>query len=161
MVRLPNDYEASKKTYPVLYFLNGMDKTVEEIATMSQKLHDDKNTSEMIVVDIDISDKSINRMPDKAKSDKILSYMAKELIPAIAKKYRVSGQKILYGRSNSGSLTLYAFMNKPTLFNGYIAASKQWHEKNNDYFTALAKKSLQNPDNFKGRKIFLATLNGA
>ncbi|WP_394993936.1 alpha/beta hydrolase [Emticicia sp.] len=161
IVRLPESYETSKKTYPVLYFLNGMDKTVEEVSTMSQKLQGDKNTSEMIVVGIDIKDENIDRMPDKAHSDKILSYFEKELIPAITKKYRVNGQKILYGKSLSGSLTLYAFLNKPTLFNGYIAASKQWYEKNNDYFTALAKKSLQNPENFKSRKIFLATLNGA
>ncbi len=161
MVRLPDNYEASNKKYPVLYFLNGMDKSVEEIATMSQKLHADKGTSELIVVGIDISDENIDRMPDKAKSDKILSYMEKELLPSIAKKYRVNGQKILYGRSLSGSLTLYAFLNKPTLFNGYIAASKQWYEKNNDYFKGLANKIGQNRESFKGRKIFLATLNGA
>ena len=161
MVRLPDNYEASNKKYPVLYFLNGMDKTVEETATMSQKLHDDKGTFDMIVVGIDISDENIDRMPDKAKSDKILSYFEKELLPAIAKKYRVNGQKILYGRSLSGSFPLYAFLNKPTLFNGYIAASKQWYEKNNDYFKGLANKIGQNRESFKGRKIFLATLNGA
>ena len=161
MVRLPDSYETSKKTYPILYFLNGMDKTVEEIATLSQKLQADKSTPEMIVVGIDISDENIDRMPDKARADKILSYFEKELIPAIAKKYRVNGQKILYGRSLSGSLTLYAFLNKPTLFNGYIAASKQWYEKNNDYFKGLANKIGQNRESFKGRKIFLATLNGA
>ncbi len=161
MVRLPDSYETSKKTYPVLYFLNGMDKTVEEIATLSQKLQADKSTPEMIVVGIDISDENIDRMPDKARADKILSYFEKELLPSIAKKYRVNGQKILYGRSLSGSLTLYAFLNKPTLFNGYIAASKQWYEKNNDYFKGLANKIGQNRESFKGRKIFLATLNGA
>ncbi len=161
MVRLPDKYEASKKTYPVLFFLNGNEKTVEEIAGMSQKLHQDKSTPEMIVVGIDISDEKIDRMPDKALSDKILSYFEKELIPAMAKKYRTNGQKILYGRSLSGSLTLYAFLNKPTLFNGYIAASKQWYEKNNDYFKGLANKIGQNRESFKGRKIFLATLNGA
>ena len=161
MVRLPDNYETSNKSYTVLYFLDGMDKTVEEVAIMSQKLHDDKSTPEMIVVGFDISDENINRMPDKAKADKILSYFEKELIPAIAKKYRVNGRKILYGKSLSGSLTLYAFLNKPTLFNGYIAASKQWYDKNNDYFKGLANKIGQNRESFKGRKIFLATLNGA
>ena len=161
MVRLPDNYEASNKKYPVLYFLNGMEETVEELATLSQKLQADKSTPDMIVVGIDISDENIDRMPDKAKADKILSYFEKELIPAIAKKYRVNGRKILYGRSLSGSLTLYAFLNKPTLFNGYIAASKQWYDKNNDYFKGLANKIGQNRESFKGRKIFLATLNGA
>ena len=161
LVRLPDDYDVSKKTYPVLYFLNGIDKTVEEIATLTHQLKADKNTSEMIVVGIDFSDENIDRMPYKATSDKILFYFEKELIPNIAKKYRVNGQKTLYGRSLSGSFTLYAFLNKPTLFNGYIASSKQWYEKNNDYFQKLAHKIGQNKESFKGRRIFLATLNGA
>ena len=161
MVRLPENYEASNKKYPVLYFLNGMDKTVEEIATLSQKLQADKSMPDMIVVGIDISDENIDRMSNKAKADKILSYFEKELLPSIAKKYRTNEQKILYGRSLSGSFPLYAFLNQPTLFNGYIAASKQWYEKNNDYFKGLANKIGQNRESFKGRKIFLATLNGA
>ena len=56
---------------------------------------------------------------------------------------------------------LYALLRKPALFTGYIAATQQWYEQNNDYFTDLANKALQRPDPFKGRKIFLATLNGA
>ena len=47
------------------------------------------------------------------------------------------------------------------MFNGYVAASKQWYEDNNDYFTGLASKALLTSDQYKGRKIFLATLNGA
>ncbi len=161
MVRLPDTYEASKKTYPVLYFLNGNDKTVEEIAGMSQKLHQDKSTPEMIVVGIDNNGDNLDRLLDNAQYDAFLSYMQRELMPIIEKKYRVNGKKILYGKSLSGSFTLYAFLTKPTLFNGYIAASKQWYEKNNDYFKGLANKIGQNRESFKGRKIFLATLNGA
>ncbi len=151
LVRLPDDYEVSKKTYPVLYCLDVMDKTVEEIATISK----------MIVVGINIRDENINGMPSKVSFDKIISYFEKELLPGMAKKYRVNGMKILYDRSSSGSFTLSTFLNKPTLFNGYIAASKQWYENNNDYFKTLANKIGQNKERYKGRKIFLATLNGA
>jgi predicted alpha/beta superfamily hydrolase len=160
MVRLPDNYAASKKTYPVLVLLQVTDEMVEEITVLTQKLHLDNSTSEMIVVGIDLEDK-LERLQENAVYDQFLSQLEKELIPAIEKKYRTNGQRILYGRSLSGSLTLYALLSKPTLFNGYIAASKQWYDKNNAIFTGLANKALQNPDKFKDRKIFLATLNGA
>lgn len=160
MVRLPDSYAASQQKYPVLFILQVTDEMVEEIAVLTQKLHADKGTPEMIVVGINVEDK-LERKQGNAVYDKFLSYMEQELIPSIEKKYRSNGQRILYGRSLSGSLTLYALLSKPTLFNGYIASSKQWYDDNNDYFTGLANKALQSADKFNGRKIFLATLNGA
>jgi hypothetical protein len=100
-------------------------------------------------------------MSDVAIYDKFLSYLEQELMPAIGKQYRTDGKSILYEKSFSGSLALYALLTKPAMFNGYIAASKQWYDTNNDYFRGLAKKVLKNPAPFEGRKIFLATLNGA
>lgn len=160
MVRLPDSYAASQQKYPVLFVLQVNDEMVEEIAGIVQKLHTDSGTPEMIVVGIDVEDK-LEREQAAAVYDKFLSYMEQELIPSLEKKYRSNGQRILYGRSLSGSLTLYAMLSKPTLFNGYIASSKQWYDDNNDYFTGLANKALQSADKFTGRKIFLATLNGA
>jgi predicted alpha/beta superfamily hydrolase len=161
MVRLPDSYAKSpQQKYPILFVLQVTDQMVEEIAGIAQKLHTDSGTPEMIVVGIDVEDK-LEREQDGAVYDKFLSYMEQELIPSLEKKYRSNGQRILFGRSLSGSFTLYAMLSKPSLFNGYIAASKEWYDENNDYFTSLANKALQTPDKFKDRKIFLASLNGA
>ena len=160
MVRLPDSYAASQQKYPVLYFLQVTDEMVEEIAVLTQKLHKENGTPEMIVVGINVEDK-LERELENAVYDKYLSYLEQELIPSIEKKYRCNGQRVLHGRSLSGSFTLYAMLSKPTLFNGYIAASKEWYDKNNDFFTGLANKALQSADKFKDRKIFLASLNGA
>lgn len=161
LVSLPGDYNASKKRYTVLYFLHGTTKTVEEVATICQKTHQDKRSPEIIVVGID-DEENIDRISkDNAAYDQYLSFMEKELIPVVGKRYRTNGQKILYGKSLSGSFPLYAFLSKPSLFNGYIAAGKEWYDKNNDAFTALADQKLQNPELFKRKKIFLASLNGA
>lgn len=161
LVSLPDGYAASKKRYAVLYFLHGTNKTVEEIAAICKKSHQDKRSAEMIVVSIDDAENIDRTSADYTAYDQYLSFMEKELIPVIGKRYRTNGQKILYGKSMSGSFPLYAFLSKPALFNGYIAASKGWYEKNNDAFTALANQKLQNSDIFKGKKVFLASLNGA
>lgn len=160
MVRLPDSYAKSQQKYPVLFVLQVTDEMVEEIAGIAQKLHTDSGTPEMIVVGISVEDK-LERNQENAVYDKFLSYLEQELIPSIEKKNRCNGQRILFGRSLSGSFPLYAMLSKPSLFNGYIAASKEWYDKNNDYFTGLANKALQTPDKFKDRKIFLASLNGA
>lgn len=161
MVRLPDGYETSQKSYPVLYFLNDNDKSLGEITTIVQQLHREKRTPEFIVVGIDVIDEHLDRMSEQAKDDRFLSYVERELMPEIGKHYRVSERSVFYETSLTGSLALYAFLTKPTLFNGYIAATKEWYEPNNDYFNGLADKALQNPAPYKGRKIFLATLNGA
>ena len=159
-VQLPEGYKTSKKRYPVLYGLQGSAKTVEEAAAIAQKAHQDEGRAEVIVVGIG-SDDDMDRMSGTAPYDKFLSFMEKELMPGIRKKYRTNGQSMLYERSLSGSFALYALLQKPTLFNGYIAASKQWYDGNNDYFNGLADKALQKPPFFKGKKILLASLNGA
>lgn len=161
MVRLPDSYtKAAQQKYPILFLLQVTEEMVEEIAGIAQKLHTDSGTPEMIVVGINVEDK-LERKQENAVYDKFLSYMEQELIPSIEKKYRSNGQKILFGRSLSGSFALYAMLSKPALFNGYIAASKEWYSDNNDFFTGLANKALQTPDKFKDKKIFLASLNGA
>jgi predicted alpha/beta superfamily hydrolase len=160
-VRLPGNYDASNKKYAVLYFLYGTVEEVDEIASMCKTMHQTKGTGEMIVVGVDISEEKLSRMTDSGNYDKFLSYIAQELKPDIEKKYRTNGRSILYEKSFSGSLALYTLLTQPKLFNGYIAASKQWYDDNNNYFTELANKTLKKSKPFKGRKIFLATLNGA
>lgn len=160
LVRLPEGYKTSQQRYGVLYCLQGNTQTLEAIASIAQKAHQDGNCPEMIVVGID-SDEGMARMSTAGKYDRFLSFLEKELMPVIRKKYRTNGQTILYERSLSGSFALYTLLAKPALFNGYIAASKQWYEDNNDYFTQLADKALRKPQAFQGKTILMASLNGA
>jgi predicted alpha/beta superfamily hydrolase len=160
-VRLPEGYETSNKKYTVLYFLYGLAAEVDEIASICKTMHQTKGTEKMIVVGVDLSEEKLSRMTDSENYDAFLSYIAKELKPDIGNKYRTNGRSILYEKSFSGSLALYTLLTQPKLFNGYIAASKQWYENDNSYFTGLANKVLKKSKPFKGRKIFLATLNGA
>ncbi len=160
ILRLPDNYDSSKKTYAVLFVLQTTGEQVDEIVTIAQTLHKNNGVPELIVVGLNVEDK-LERSLENKVYDQYLSFLEQEMIPSIEKKYRCNGQKMLYGRSLSGSFTLYALLKKPSLFKGYIASSKEWYDKNNDYFNNLANNALKNADAFKGRKIFLASLNGA
>ncbi|MFN8355849.1 MAG: alpha/beta hydrolase-fold protein [Spirosomataceae bacterium] len=159
LISLPEGYTASSTSYPVLYVLHSYNKAMQEIVDLLKK--GNKEFSPMIVVGIEEGDGNLNRLADNARYDAFLACIEKEIFPAVEKQYRANGQRIAYGQSLSGSFTLYAFLTKPTLFDGYIAASKQWYEKNNLFFTSLADTKLKSPESFAGKKIFLASLNGA
>lgn len=56
------------------------------------------------------------------QADKFLEFMARELIPKIETDFIIK-ERILYGHSFDGAFTLYSMINKPGLFNRYIASS--------------------------------------
>lgn len=150
-VQVPEGYRQSKQQYAVLYVLNGGENAVSEMAASAKALHQESGTAEMIVVGVE----------NDGDVAKFFSCMEKEIIPAIAKRYRSSLERILHGRDSKGSQVLYALLTKPTLFNGYISATRQWQEDGKGVYTDLAEKAFKNPARYKGKKFFFAWLNGA
>ena len=164
LIHLPDDYDTSNKTYPVLYLLDGTTNLLLQTKADMIRLHNRENISDMIIVGIENIDRNRDMMPVSTKSftvpipgaEKFLTYIRDELIPYIEKKYRTNEQRILCGKSLSGLFTLYTFLTKPKLFNAYIGCSAGWLGDMNDYFVTLTDKAFQNPDQYKGKKIFMA-----
>lgn len=164
IIRLPDDYDTSKKTYPVLYLLDGNSNSLLETVSAINKLDLDENIPKMIVIAIGNTDRDRDMMPLSTKqytvpvagAEQFLSFIGDELIPQIEKKYRSNQQRILCGKSLSGLFTLYALLTKPQLFGGYIGRSAGWLGDMNDYFTRLTDKAFQQPDLYKGKKIFMS-----
>lgn len=164
LIHLPDDYDTSKKSYPVLYLLDGTINLLLQTKADMIRLHNRENISDMIIVGIENIDRNRDMMPVSTKSftvpipgaEKFLTYIRDELIPYIEKKYRTNEQRILCGKSLSGLFTLYTFLTKPKLFNAYIGCSAGWLGDMNDYFVTLTDKAFQNPDQYKGKKIFMA-----
>ena len=50
------------------------------------------------------------------------TFIEKELIPIIESKYLIH-ERVLFGHSFGGAFTIYSMINKPALFNKYIASS--------------------------------------
>jgi hypothetical protein len=158
IIHLPDDYQTSGKSYTVLYLLDGSEYGLFNAISDLRRLG-----REMIIVGIENTDRNRDMMPVVAdgypgppRAEDFLSFIEKELIPFVENTYRTNGQRILKGQSLSGLFTLYALLTKPTLFEGYIGNSAGWFEESNAYFLALSEKAFQHPEDFQGRKIFMA-----
>jgi len=163
LIHLPDDYQTSGISYPVLYLLDGSESGLFNAVSDLRRLQSRESAPKMILVAIENTDRNRDMMPIEAKgypgpprAEDFLSYIEKELIPFVENTYRTNGQRILKGQSLSGLFTLYALLTKPTLFEGYIGNSAGWFEESNAYFLALSEKAFQHPEDFQGRKIFMA-----
>ncbi|MEB2774183.1 alpha/beta hydrolase-fold protein [Algoriphagus sp. D3-2-R+10] len=163
LIYLPDSYQTSASSYPVLYLLDGSDYGLFNTLSDLRRLQGRDLAPEMIIIAIENTDRNRDMMPVIAegypgppRAEDFLSFIEKELIPSIEETYRTDGQRILKGQSLSGLFTLYALLTKPRLFDAYIGHSAGWFEESNDYFMDLSKKAFQKAADFDGRKIFMA-----
>ena len=128
----------SGKKYPVLFVLDGQ-WDFKLLNSVYGGLHYDKYVPEMIIVGVTYSGKNPNydelRAMDytptpetahKGSGDaaKFLAFLKKDVIPFVEKNYNADPNKrILMGSSLGGLFTLYAMLEEPNLFYGYVAAS--------------------------------------
>lgn len=146
-VRLPAGYEESDQDYPVLYLLDG-GYTYPLLTSYFRLLPIDEPMPEAIVVGIAYAGGSFEegnmRSTDftapSAERDfwggapAFQDFLANELLPFIAKKYRTDEKRrIIYGQSLGGQFLVYSAMTRPDLFWGRIASNPAFH-RNLDYF---------------------------
>ncbi|MBO9616538.1 MAG: chitobiase/beta-hexosaminidase C-terminal domain-containing protein [Dyadobacter sp.] len=83
------------------------------------------------------------KFPDVDSSGGAANYLAffeKELIPHIHKKYRTNGENGLFGGSFGGLFTIYALLEKPSLFHFYATADPALHNDNRQIPQLAAKR---------------------
>jgi len=150
VIHLPEGYDKSTDTYPVLYLLGAnYEPFFVNSASMIEYVGESGLIPNMIVVGIidtkyfrDMFPKELEQRPDDTGgSDSFLEFIKKDLKPHIEKTYRTNGYNILYGASNAGMLTVYALLAQPELFNAYVSSSPMlgWFP---DYFPELAEEWL-------------------
>ncbi|MBL7858268.1 MAG: esterase family protein [Cyclobacteriaceae bacterium] len=124
-VYLPHGY-SSNSVYPIIYVTDGYEYMHEQMGNMiivlNNLIHLQK-IQPIIAVFIDHrepADRSNNRrMPELAMNEKFLSFITKELIPLVEKKYTVStdpGQRAIIGTSMGGLASAYIAFSKPEFF---------------------------------------------
>ncbi len=128
-VYLPTGYEQGSQNYPVLYLLDGR-AHFRHATSAVEYLSVRGSIPQMIVVAVHNIDRTrdFSPVPDKNRpntggASKFLSFLSDELSKHIQKNYRVSDFAILFGHSFGGTFTNYALIEKPELFDGYIAVS--------------------------------------
>lgn len=165
IIHLPENYNKSKKSYPVLYQLDGNTETMlETVATVNRLVQTEDVIPELIIVAIENTNRARDMWPvntnyypepNIAGANKFLNFIEKELIPYVENEYRTNEKRILYGQSLSGLFTFYALLTKPNLFNSYIVSSGAFPDCE-ECFTELSHKAFQQIDQFYYKDIFIS-----
>lgn len=150
VVSLPADYDAGTVTYPVLYLLDGK-QNMMHVAGSVEVLSRTGQVPQMIIVGIpsinrerDFTPSHVESFKESGGGPRFLDFIAQELMPHINQTYRTHSYQVLEGHSLGGTLTAYAVLNRPEMFDAYIVISPaMWW--NNEELTEQAKTALDNP----------------
>ena len=122
-VYIPDTYEESNRSYPVLYVLDGQEYFMLGIAYQEMLRFRDKSP-EFIIVGIN-TDRQKRRVLFYNESDKFTGFLATELIPYIDQNYRTKKEKerIYFGWEMGAGLGFEILADSNDLFSGFILAS--------------------------------------
>jgi len=138
-ISLPHSYEATDKTYPVLYILDG-DMAYGMAASIARYLQFGGNIPELIIVGIgygtlrkeegNMRQRDYSPTVKSGKEDitggapNFLNFLTDELFPYINSAYRTDkNDKAVFGYSMAGLFCFYTLFNEPDTFNRYIIGS--------------------------------------
>jgi predicted alpha/beta superfamily hydrolase len=161
IVKLPNGYNDSDKSYPVIYRLDGdLDLYMETVGTMNRLTYIDEVVPEMIVIMIENTNRNRDMMPTNTSffrsepgAEIFKKFIENELIPHINSSFRTTNEKLLCGQSLSAIFTIYCFLISPDLFDSFIACSGGFPDCE-EYFVNLTNDFLKTKQN-KPKNIFL------
>jgi len=157
---LPEGYEKSGKTYPVVFIMNGQNisQFANDAATLDNLSGD--RVPDMILIGISntgVAD-TYWSCPDDSGSVQggktFCTFLKDELIPEIEKIYRTNGYRIMAGQSNTGLFAMYNFLVYPEMFNAYVIASPMfgWCP---DFFLNKTKSMLTDHPGIK-KKLYIS-----
>ena len=146
-IHLPSDYESSKKTYPVLYILDGQMHFPSAVA-IQHSLGNETDVPEMIIVGIE------NVYPRRKdlvwkKKDAFVSFLSNELLPLIDSTYRTKQERIIFGWEMGSYFSSYLLFHRSQLFDGAISA-------NGGFVDEKSLESFKSIDLKENRYLYLA-----
>jgi len=138
-ITLPETYGRTAISYPVLFLLDGSSHLLHGSATTRFLANARNRIPDMIVVAIPNTNRNRDMTPGPGAAT-FQRVLADELIPWVERNYRAAPERILFGHSLSASFAVHTLLNRPELFDGYIAASAPlWRYEN---FAADVKAGL-------------------
>lgn len=174
-LHIPDAARNTIKKYPVIFLLDAeanFDATKNILDKLSKE-PSSRSAGEAILVGIaniwlryrDYSPSHIDSLPgvDAATAkttgggEAFISFVEKELLPYIEKKYLVPSNRTLIGHSMGGLITMNILLKHPQLFDNYIAIDPgMWWDDNkllNESATLLQSRTFDN------KSLFLAIAN--
>ena len=162
-------YDTTNIRLPVLYMTDG-DWNMTVAMNCFSMLRQDYNTREPLIVGIGYGKGKNQRFRDlnpESGGPSFLTFIEKEVMPFIDKKYRTDKEKAVYGYSMGGMFTTYILFNRPDLFdmvfigapanngNQLMPAAKQYFKSHKDLkckvfigVGSYEKEVVQNIDSF-------------
>jgi len=159
-IYLPGDYDQTISKYPVLYLTDG--GTHLQHASAAVDYHSGPGTiPDIIVVAIhnidrtrDLSPVHLERFPTSGGGEKFMEFLSKELMPHMENNYRTAGFNILLGHSLGGTFIAYTLLEKPELFDAFLAVSPYLMYADN----LMIKKTSEKLKPFKDTKYIYMTV---
>ena len=156
LVRVPLNYYRTDDRLPVVYMLDAHPpQNAMMVGMLEQQVWGEK-IPDMILVGIQNTNRGRDLTPTTVNDGRgasgganaFLSFIESELIPMIERTYRTEPYRILAGHSLGGLFVMHALVERPDLFNAYIAASPYLHWDNG----VVLKRAKETLRNFKGKK---------
>ena len=133
LIHLPQNYEESDQSYPVLYLLDGRGH-FHHTTGSADFLARTGRIPDVIVVGIpNTKDRThdltptetakTKRFPTSGGADDLVKFIHKELMPFIDQKYRTTDYQVLIGHSFGGLFAIHSLINHPEVFDAYLAIS--------------------------------------
>ncbi|MEO9871796.1 alpha/beta hydrolase-fold protein [Ekhidna sp.] len=127
-IHLPENYDNSRKTYPVLYMLGSDYQARFAMLASTLDYMGEGQIPEMVLIGIDLPEGNSILLPTRENQDTTIpdgyiDFFETELIPYVDNTYRTVPFRVLFGGSNSGFFTVYTLLSNPLLFNSYLASS--------------------------------------
>ena len=122
LIALPENYGQTAISYPVLFLLDGSSHLLHASATSRFLANARNRIPDMIVIALP----NTNRNRDMTPGPGAVTFqrvLAEELIPWVERNFRAAPERILFGHSLSASFAVHTMLNRPELFDAYIAAS--------------------------------------
>lgn len=121
-IALPETYGRTTTTYPVLFLLDGSSHLLHAAATARFLASARNRIPEMIVVAIPNTNRNRDMTPGPGAGT-FQRVLAEEIIPWVERNFRAAPERVLFGHSLSGSFAVHTLLNRPELFDAYVAAS--------------------------------------
>ena len=145
LVNLPQGYDETTNSYPVLYILYGgqVQGYFAEAVHIVNRLNEASRIPDMIIVGVKNTDRyrdclPINRNGEPGGADNFLKFFIEELIPFVDKSYHTKDFRILLGPQAGAAFSVYALMENPGFFRVNIVTNPFWIRANREYMLTKA-----------------------
>lgn len=164
LVHVPPGYGAGNARYPVVYMTDAHGAQNPMMVGIVDQQAASGTIPNMIIVGIQNIDRSRDLTPTNdggggrvGGGAKFLKFIETEVIPVVEANYRTEPYRVIAGHSLGGLFAIYTFVERPELFNAYIAASPvlHWDDK---IIIKRAAAMLKEPKDWK-KSMFVSIAN--